>query len=293
MMGLKEFRLLKKNLIASMKIETKKIPTIEKKIDGLNSTIKKQASDLHRKKEILRSAEKTTPFTQSEIDEKHEEMMKQEQELEQKKISFVPRGRAEVITWIIGSLSLIVLVLYAEWKWEVAWGVPDFMFPSIPDLMFIVAICLLLGYPFALMFWYFFCIWVSIPLDIYFEVREDRDWERDCGTSAADRIMEWPPFIITRRTYSRLKNYRQWESDMEDLRNKHLADRAMHNKLSDAQVSKVASGAKKSVVKAEKVLESTKANLETAVEEISELRSEQEKLLQSVAHMIPYASEIN
>lgn len=289
-MGIAEFQLLKKNLIEVMKLETEKIPTqnnmkpsLQGKIAAVENALKKDERLLETIKNNITSLEDTTPNTDIEIkilmkklDEKRSRDLSEQGGLPPKE------KKHHIIVALIGSLVFTCLAFLE--------GADD------GELMITILILgPFLGYIGILVWWYTGQFFLEMIMAGALETPE-----KSGGVDEIDILWEWPPYHITRRT--RAAHVRAYKARKEINK---INDRYQKN-VNDLEKS-TADAIRKKIVKSKRELNVTEKrisknikDLEKANEELNDLETyvntleiKKKELLDSVAYLIPFSSELS
>lgn len=292
-MGVAEFELLKNNLIEAMKIETGKIPaTIDKKqpalrkIENVKSNLKMEENSLRLMKNSIAILETRTPMTEIQI-KQLKQQLNEKNDRDLKQVGELPPIKRihHIIAGVIGSVIFFVTLL--------ANG--SYIEPGLISWMFWICSALAVGYPVLFVSWYS----VGFPLEMLAAGILGTP-DKNKGIDETDIVFAWPPYHITRRTrgaYQRvyddekklIKLEKFYQQEMSEIDN--LTEDALRKSI--AKEKNALTGKKRRVSNLQKKLEEANEEMKDLETYLNRLEMKKKELLDSVAYLIPFSSELS
>lgn len=288
-MGIADFQLLKKNLIEVMKLETEKIPTqnnmkpsLQGKIAAIENALKKDERLLKSIKNKITSLEETTPNTDIEIKILMEKLDEKKSRDLSEKGSLPPiETKHHIIVALIGGLVFTFMA---------------FLSRGHPTLMITYLIGAPLGGYIGIFLWWYTG---GFFLEAFMAGALGTP-EKSGGVDETDILLEWPPYHITRRTRAAHVRAYKARKEIKKIKKRYQKDvNDLENSTADA-LRKNITKSKKELNVAEKRISKNIKDLEKANEELNDLETyvntleiKKKELLDSVAYLIPFSSELS
>jgi hypothetical protein len=288
-MGIADFQLLKKNLIEVMKLETEKIPTqnnmkpsLQGKIAAIENALKKDERLLKSIENKITSLEDTTPNTDIEIKILMEKLDEKKSRDLSEQGSLPPKEtKHHIIVALIGGLVYTFMA-----------------FLSRDDTALMITFLIaapLCGYIAIFLWWYTGGFVLEIVGAVVFGTRD-----KSGGVDEFDIVLAWPPYHITRRTRAAYERAYSARKEIKEIKKRYKKDvNDLENSAADA-LRKNITKSKKELNVAEGRFSKNIKDLEKANEELNDLETyvntleiKKKELLDSVAYLIPFSSELS